>query len=87
MRPLSDKMLAWLRLLEVKPGSVRSRNNIGYRCMQRGLTEWNWLDYLGNPISLDEATERFGFQHRWSHIRSEGERLTERGRELLKTYE
>jgi hypothetical protein len=78
---LTAKRRAWLARLLAGPANRTS--NVGYYCMQAGWTEWNYLDPEGQPISLDEATERFGFEHRWAHIRSDGERITAEGRRVL----
>jgi hypothetical protein len=78
----TQKMLEWLRLLEIKPGSTRPRNRIGYLCMQRGWTEWDYRDRHGKQISVMEAKELWG--NRWfEHVTTSGERLTDEGRTVL----
>lgn len=76
-------MLQWLHLLEVRPGSNRSRNRIGYICMQRGWTEWNWIDRHGEAITLDKAEQLWGKPGLWEHITSNGERITDVGMGVL----
>lgn len=84
-RPPTIKMLQWLNLLWVQPGSER-HSRVGFLCMQRGWTEWNWVDDLGEPITLEKATELYGVDGRWERVRSSGERLTDAGRAILARY-
>ena len=79
---LTDKRLEWLRRLEAGP-AYRSKNNVGYYCMQAGWTEWNYLDRSnGEPINAKEARDLFG-EHWWEEIIANGERLTEAGRKIV----
>jgi len=82
---LTAKRLAWLKRLLLGPAHRTS--NVGYYCMQAGWSEWNWLDRHGQPISMDEAKERWGSPDLWSHITSDGERITQLGREVLMAEE
>jgi len=84
-RPPTPKMLQWLHSLEVQPGLNR-RTRVGFLTMQRGWTEWNWVDRHGKPITLAEADERWGKPELWSHITSNGERITEAGLAILELH-
>ncbi len=53
--------------------------------MQAKLTEWNYVDSTGTPISFAEAEERWGLEHLWMHVHANGERLTAAGRQLLES--
>jgi hypothetical protein len=85
-RPPTPKMLQWLHLLEVKPGSHRSGNRIGFICMTRGWTEWDYRDRHDEPISLAQAEALWGKPGLWDHIRSDGERITDAGRAILNQH-
>jgi len=76
-RKLTHKRLSWLKILEIGPGHRNS--NVGYWCMNAGWAEWNYVDAeTGAPIDKIEAASR-GFGDR---VRTNGERLTQRGRWL-----
>jgi hypothetical protein len=79
---LTAKRRAWLQRLLLGPAH-RPRGRNGYVCMQEGLTEWNYVDRHGQPISFEEAKARWGIEHVFEHIRGDGERLTAKGRKLL----
>lgn len=78
---LTAKRRAWLKRLLLGPAHRTSRT--GFDTMQAGWTEWNYHDASGNPISLAEAKERWGLPGLWSHITSDGERITDLGRKVL----
>lgn len=82
MRSPSLKMLEWLHLLEVKPGSIRYKTNIGYRCMQNGWTEWRYVNAKGEGMTWIEARARYGDKY-WDHVTIHGELLTDAGRTVL----
>lgn len=84
-RPPTRKMLEWLHLLEIKPGSHRARNRIGYICMTRGWSEWNYCDRHGEQISEEKAREVWG-AHWFEHVATSGERLTDAGRTILSQH-
>lgn len=81
-RTVTLLMLEWLHLLEIKPGSTRRKNNIAYRCMQRGWAEWNYVNAEGDNLTGAEVRERYGEKY-WGHVHIEGERLTDAGRAVL----
>lgn len=78
-------MLEWLHLLEIKPGSQRPRNRIGFICMQRGWTEWNYRDRHDQSISPVNALAVWG-EHWFEHVTTSGERLTDAGRAVLSQH-
>lgn len=73
----------WLETLLKGPGH-RSRGPQGYHCMAAGWTEWDYRTPEGEPITGQEARERYGSEW-WNVVagKSVAERITEKGRKVL----
>jgi hypothetical protein len=89
--PLTDEMTdgrrRWLERLEWAPGSVYDgdRYPAASECTLLGWTEFDIRTKEGEPITEAEAIKTWGPKTWFEHVKiSEGERLTERGRDALR---
>ena len=78
-RKLTHKRLAWLQILEMGPGHRNS--NVGFYCMTAGWTEWNYVDAKTGEHLTSEAAAALRYDER---VRTDGERLTPKGRWIAK---
>jgi hypothetical protein len=81
---LTPGRLAWLRKLAISPAD-RPRGAVAFQCMSARLTEWNYCDREGNPVSYDEIRTLYPNGGWADFIR--GERLTDDGRNALRLAE
>lgn len=86
---LTAKRRAWLERLRDEGPAERDRSNVGYVCHAEGWTEWNYWDpAYKEHISGDEARKRYGDRSDdrwWDQVKIAGERITEAGRNILRT--
>ena len=71
-------MRKWLEECRDHWPAHRSRGNLGYRAMQAGLTQWNYVDADGNNYTVEQARMKFGDRY-WDFVTVNGERLTKDG--------
>jgi len=81
---LTPARLAWLTKLEVGWRGGRGRSKVGFDCMTKGLTEWDYRHpETGEPMSAEEIRIALG-EHWWEQVTHPlGERLTDQGRAAL----
>jgi hypothetical protein len=81
---LTPARRAWLEQLKRDGPSHRSTTRVGFDCMQLGWTTWHYVDkQTRQPITAEEARERWGIPDWWEHVDMRGEALTEAGRKML----
>lgn len=81
---LTPGRLAWLSKLAREGPAHRARTRVGYDCMQGDLTEWNLvLVSTGEPIAQDIGRRMYP-DNFWEMVRTDGERITGYGLEVLR---